>query len=86
MKTWKAGCADEQWKVDICVRDVKEAVSALLFLEYVTGSPLKELTGSQIEDALKAYAASAAKSIENAGSTPPSGMSDALRRITDPTR
>lgn len=86
MKSWEPGCADEQWKTDICVRDARRTAEMVEFLQYVLGEPIEALTGAEIKAALKSYADSAAKSVENAGLEVPAAISYALARINNPTR
>ena len=76
--TWKAGTADEAWKVVICARDVKNTETALVHIASVlgkAGSPktieqradcLRGLTGDQIADALVDFHRSRLQSVENA--------------------
>lgn len=86
MKSWKPGCADEQWKVEICICDAQRTAEMVEFLHYVLGEPIEAMTGAEIKAALKAYADSAAKSVENAGVEIPAAISNALARINNPTR
>jgi hypothetical protein len=63
-KVWKAGNADEDWKVSICQRDIRDAKAAIKLVEYILGDAIEDFTGQQIKAAVAAYVASAEVSIE----------------------
>lgn len=63
-KEWKSGVADEDWKVSICERDIRDAKRAVSLFEDVLGAPLEQFSGRQIRSAMDAYIASAQASIE----------------------
>lgn len=75
-KTWTAGKADEDWKVAICDRDIErvEGLASKLddILNYEPSKgftakvdSLRQYSGDQIADAIKAYWASSIKSLSN---------------------
>lgn len=76
VKTWKAGLADEDWKVAVCQRDEAEAKKMLSQLHYILVGgnktetemllDISQLTGIQIADGIRNYIVSAQKSVRNA--------------------
>lgn len=76
-KIWKAGKADEAWKIMVCARDAERAKDLILGVAYILDNPghvsldesadvLRRFTGAQIADALIAYRNSAMLSVANA--------------------
>lgn len=75
-KQWKAGTADEVWKVMVCARDAYYAEQTIGHLVYVlTGAGndikkgvelIKQMTGEQIINALYAYEKSSYDSVAKA--------------------
>jgi hypothetical protein len=76
VKTWKAGVANEDWKVDICRRDEAEAKKMLSLLHYILVGgnktetemllDISQLTGIQIADGIRNYIVSRQKAMRNA--------------------
>ncbi len=75
-KKWKAGIADEAWKVMICARDASHAEEALQQLVYIltdAGSDaarghalLRQMTGEQIVQGLLNYRQKSIDSVRRA--------------------
>jgi hypothetical protein len=75
-KTWKAGTADEVWKVMICARDAYETEKAISFLSYILTdcgadlakglAKIRKMTGEQIVNALIDHVEVSRRSVENA--------------------
>jgi hypothetical protein len=75
-KVWKAGTADEVWKVIVCARDAHRADDLLSALQYIltdAGSDsqkalekIRAMTGKQIVDGLLAYQKSSYDSVAKA--------------------
>jgi hypothetical protein len=80
-KTWKAGRADEAWKVLICARDHEKTENTLSYLVYILTDAgndkkrgldaIREMTGSQIINALEAHQETCTASIAAALTQPP---------------
>ena len=72
---WKAGMADEAWKVMICARDAMRATDLIQGVAYILDNPgqcdvvenakiLRRFSGEQIADALLDYRKSAMESVD----------------------
>ena len=80
-KQWKAGIADETWKVIICGRDlyrIDDLLSALSHYLTDAGNDrskgldmVRQMTGAQIVDALEAHKRSSLVSVQRAIITEP---------------
>ena len=62
-KTWRAGVADEPWKVAVCHSEIDLAKNVLSGLTYILGAGPENFTGAEIKQAIEAYASSGRKSI-----------------------
>lgn len=75
-KKWRAGIADEPWKVIVCGRDLQQVDDVLSALSYYltdAGSDterglaqVRQMTGGQIVDALEAHKRTSLLSVQNA--------------------
>lgn len=75
MKLWKAGTADEPWKIIVCAHDiyrVEDIINGLTYILTDAGgdrekgmSILKEMSGKDIIEGLLAHRESTRKSVEN---------------------
>lgn len=75
-KLWKAGIADEAWKVIICARDAydtEQLISALIYVLTSAGSnanlglaEIRKMSGDDIVSALLAHVETSRKSVERA--------------------
>lgn len=75
-KAWKAGTADEAWKVIICARDAYDTeliLSALVYLLTNAGSDtrsglaeIRAMSGDDIVTALLAHVETSRRAVENA--------------------
>jgi hypothetical protein len=75
VRQWKAGTADEVWKVIICARDAyhaDEVLSSLIYILTDAGDDtergnvlLKEMSGAQIVDGLLTYINGCRESVKN---------------------
>jgi hypothetical protein len=76
VKTWKAGVADEDWKVAACRQDEAKAQKMLSLLHYILIggnkteaemlADISRLSGAQIADGIQSYILSCQKSVEAA--------------------
>lgn len=76
VKEWKPGMADEVWKLMACARDAQQTDELLGKLSYILTDAgadtakgielIRQMTGDQIIDGLKAYRESSYKSVRAA--------------------